>query len=191
MGCHTWFYKKVNPQPTREDKINQFIEQTGEYCKRLETALNNDGFDWEDVDKWYPYGDRASVEKRLSEYKWMLENVEHYDDDSFIKNSDSPYIRDYFYEIVEDWLAPIDEDSKMCGKDTKYDSGTTCINGIYYSRVRRYGDIFRYRNYDTVIFSEDEMWKLINDNNIIIDDETKNKLKEFWTLYPDGMIYFG
>lgn len=188
MGCHTWFYKKVNPQPTREDKINQFIERTGERCKNLETVLANDGFDWEDEDKWYPYGNRAAVEKRLSEYKWMLENVEHYDDS--IKSNASSYIRDYFYDTVEDWKAPIDEDSRICGINTKYDK-TTCVNGIYYSSVHRYNDIFRYHNYDTVIFSEDEMWKLINDNNINIDDEVKKELKEFWTLFPDGMIYFG
>ena len=44
MSCHTWFYKKVNPQPTREDKIKQFIEQSTEWCKKLEKALANNGF---------------------------------------------------------------------------------------------------------------------------------------------------
>lgn len=65
------------------------------------------------------------------------------------------------------------------------------VNGIYYSSVDRYGDIFRYRNYGAYVLSENEMWKLIDDNNIIVNDEDKEKLKEFWNLYPDGMISFG
>lgn len=194
MGCHTWFYKKVNPQPTREDKISQFIERVNERICKSEKALFDNGFGWKDEDPWFPYGSRDHVERIVDEYKWAIDNVDHYDDYSNIKSAEDemPSKEEKLYHNVEDWLAPLDEDCRNFGiKNRKFDEATKCIDGIYYSSVDRYDDIFRYNKYDTYILSEDEMWKLIDDNNIIINDEAKEKLKEFWNLYPDGMIHFG
>lgn len=194
MGCHTWFHKKVNPQPTREDKISQFIEKASERIRRLEKALSNNGFGWEDEDPWFPYGSRDTVEKTIDAYKWAIDNADHYDDYSNIKSAEDemPSQEEKLYHNVEDWMAPLDEDCWDFGnKNTKFDERTICVNGIYYSSVDRYGDIFRYRNYGAYVLSENEMWKLIDDNNIIVNDEDKEKLKEFWNLYPDGMISFG
>lgn len=134
------------------------------------------------------------LKKTIDAYKWAIDNADHYDDYSNIKSAEDemPSQEEKLYHNVEDWLAPLDEDCKYFGnKNTKFDERTICVNGIYYSSVDRYGDIFRYRNYDTYVLSEDEMWKLINDNNIIVNDGDKEKLKEFWNLYPYGMIHFG
>ena len=194
MGCHTWFYKKVNPQPTREDKINQFIERTNKWSKRLEDALSNDGFNWEDEDKWYPYGSKSAVKKRLEDCDWAISNANHYEDYSNIKNTEGEISsrEKFLYNGVENWKAPIDKDHIDFGhKNVKFDDTTMCINGIYYSSVSRYSDIFRLYSYDTYVFSEEEMWDLINANAITINDGVKEKLKEFWSSYPDGMICFG
>ena len=194
MSCHTWFYKKVNPQPTREDKVSQFIERTRERVCRLEKALSNNGFGWKNKDPWFPYNSRDTVERTVDAYKWMIDNVDHYEDYSNIKSAEDsmPSKEEELYNNVEDWRAPLDEDCEDFGdKNRKFDERTECVDGIYYSSVDRYNDIFRYRNYDAYVLSEEEMWKLIDDNNIIINDGNKEKLKEFWNLYPDGMIYFG
>lgn len=176
MGCHTWFYKKINPQPTREDKIHQCVERLNKACIRLENALLNDGFGWKKIDKWYPYSSREKVAECLHEYKWMLDNVNHYED---YCNEDNPLTKEYkLYEKVEDWEVSDDE-------------FTMSINGIYYCEIDKYHDLFRYNKYDTCVTSEDEMWKLIEDNHIDISDDVKEKLKEFWSLYPDGVIDFG
>lgn len=186
MGCHSWFYKKVNPQPTREDKINQFIEQSTEWCKELEKALANNGFDWEDEDKWYPFKSKDKVQENLEKYKWMIDNAHHYEDYADFESVDDKTLskEEQLYLDVEDWQAPSEDGDG-------YDSLTTHINGVYYSHVGKYYDIFRYNNYDTYVSSEDEMLDLLTSNNICISDDVKSKLKEFWTLYPDGLIYFG
>lgn len=194
MGCHTWFYKKVNPQPTREDKVSQFIERTRERVCRLEKALSNNGFGWDNKEPWFPYNSRDSVERMVDEYKWALDNADHYENYSDIKSAEDeiPSKEEKLYNSVENWLAPLDEDCWDFGiKNSKFDERTKCIDGIYYSRVDRYDDIFRYHNYGAYVLSEDEMRKLIDDNKIIVNDKAKKKLKEFWNLYPDGMIYFG
>ena len=182
MGCHSWFYKKVNPQPTREDKINQFIEQSTEWCKELENALVNNGFFHEDEDKWYPFKSKDKVQENLEKYKWMIDNANHYEDYADVEKTLSKEAR--LYLDVEDWQAPSEDGNG-------FDTLTMHINGVYYTHVDKYNDIFRYNNYDTYVLSEDEMWDLLTSNNICISDDVKSKLKEFWTLYPDGAIYFG
>ena len=186
MGCHTWFFKKVNPQPTREDKINQFIEQSSEWCKKIENALTNNGFDLEDEDKWYPFTSKYAAQENLEKYKWMISNAYHYEDYADFESADDKTLskEEQLYMDIENWQAPFED-----GKG--YNSLTIHINGVYYSHVGKYYDIFRYNNYDTCVSSKDEMWNLITSNDIIINDDVKSKLKEFWTLYPDGVIYFG
>ena len=187
MGCHTWFYKKVNPQPTREDKIKQFIEQTTAWCKKIETALANNGFyPEEDGYVWFPFKSKDEVQENLEKYKWMIDNAHHYEDYADVESADDKTLskEEQLYLDIENWQAP-SEDGKG------YDSLTININGIYYSNVSKYNDIFRYNNYDTYISSEDEMWDLLTSNNIYISDDVKKKLKEFWLLYPEGLIYFG
>ena len=195
MGCHTWFYKKVNPQPTEEDKIQQFLAKTKSFRQKLVKATENGGFEY-DVNKkeWYPYNKREDVENAITDIDWMLQHVNEYKkfDPNIYSGIDYEIGVDLF-ESVNHWLATIDDDSRddFWDKNAKYDDLTMSIDGIYYSNVRRYDDIFRYHNYDSYVMSEDEMWKLIEDNNIEITEGVKDKLKEFWSLYPDGMIYFG
>ena len=189
MGCHSWFYKKVNPQPTREDKINQFIEQSTEWCKELEKALANNGFGWgdeDDEDKWFPFESKDATQENLEKNKWMISNAHHYEDYANFESADDKTLskEEQLYLDVEDWQAPSEDGNG-------FDTLTMHINGVYYSHVGKYYDIFRYNNYDTYVSSEDEMWNLITSNNIYISDDVKSKLKEFWSLYPDGVIYFG
>lgn len=186
MSCHTYFYKKINPQPTREEKINQFKEQATEWCKKLEKALANNGFDPEDEDTWYPFDSKCTTQENLEKYRWMISNAYHYEDYANFESADDKTLskEEQLYLDIENWQAS-SEDGKG------YNSLTIQINGIYYSNVSKYNDIFRYNNYDTYISSENEMWKLIISNNICISDDVKEKLKEFWLLYPEGLIYFG
>ena len=114
----------------------------------------------------------------------MINNAPHYEDYADVESADDKTLSKeaQLYLDIENWQAP-SEDGKG------YDSPTIQINGIYYSNVRKYNDIFRHNKYDTYISSKDEMWKLIISNNICISDDVKKKLKEFWLLYPEGLIY--
>ena len=194
MGCHTWFYKKVNPQPTEEDKIQQFLETARNLRKHIADGLSKGGFEYHTrEDNWYPFKTREEVEQRLVDIDWMMQHASEYkkfkpDIFSSIRNE----VGVDLFESVNHWFAPIDVDSmdEFYNKNEKYDYLTKCVNGIYYSNVRRYDDLFRYGKYGECLFSEEQMWKLIEDNKIEINDGVKDKLKEFWSLYPDGIIYF-
>lgn len=53
-------------------------------------------------------------------------------------------------------------------------------------------DIFRIGGYpEDKLFSYDETENFCVVHNIELDDNQKERLKEFWTEYPDGMIRFG
>ena len=116
----------------------------------------------------------------------MIDNAHHYEDYAdFESANDKPISKEeQLYLDVENCQAPSEDGNGL-------DPLTIRIHGVYYTHVGKYDDIFRYNNYDTYVTSEDEMWNLIASNNICISDDMKNKLKEFWTLYPDGVIYFG
>lgn len=196
MGCHTWFYKKVKNQPTDEDKIRFFKERQTKWLNLLETAVKDGGFKYSYTDEleWYPYNNADEASKDIEKVKWMLENVDHFKDfeenykmDEFLETKES----ELYYTVVYVWKAPIDENSKPVFEDDDVDDLTVYRNGIYYSSVHRYDDCFRYHKYDTEVNSKETTFKLIEDNNIKITDDTRNKLEEFWTLYPDGLIMFG
>lgn len=194
MGCHTWFYKKVKNQPNDNDKIKFYKDRMTKFLGRLKSAIKDGGFKYPHTNKldWYPYKNKKEVLKAIEGLKWMLENVDHFKDfeenyknDVMLKTKES----ELYYSVVYTWKAPIDEDSGET--DDEFDDLTVLYNGEYYSSVRRYDDCFRYYKYDTYVDSREATFKLIEDNNIEITDETRNKLEEFWTLYPDGLIMFG
>ena len=193
MGCYTWFYKKVKNQPTDEDKIRFFKNRQTKWLQRLETAVKDGGMYPNEEDKWFPFNNENEVLKRIEEIKWMLENVVNFKD--FEENFKNDKYRGskeatLYYMVVYQWKAPIDEDSRKSYSNDEFDDLTVLYNKEYYVNVRRYSDCFRYNGHVMVVDSKEETFKLIEDNNIEITDESKKKPEEFWTLYPDGLIMF-
>lgn len=58
--------------------------------------------------------------------------------------------------------------------------------------VPEYGDLFRVENYPSkVIHNKRELRKFLKSRYFELDQNKLDKLHEFWTKYPDGVIKFG
>ena len=91
------------------------------------------------------------------------------------------YIKEFDKESIEDFL------DKKFNKICIYNR----FNGDYYINID-YPNLFRVGGYpDIVLRSYEETIKYINVYKAEITNENKQKLKEFWKKYPDGIIEFG
>lgn len=166
MGCHTWFYKKI--ENISDDNVRKTV------IKGIQSELDF-------LDKLI--NDRNSLDKKLLESypEWTpgyaKENITHWNKvmDSVKNNTiDKEELYDYYC----DW------DSDLID----------FVEGRGWYKQTEYHDIFRKYGYpEDKLFSLEETLSYINntENNCDVYDYTNEKLKEFWNKYPDGMIYFG
>jgi hypothetical protein len=167
MGCHTWFYKKVDPQPTYEEVKTYVIDRIKKEIDFDERLIS----------------DRNSFDSELLETypEWTSEHGQ------------------YCKEINERKLRIVSSNYcklAVCNKYKYNDNLTIYIEGkgfYVYSHDLPH-DIFRKYGYpDDKLFSLQETLDYINniENQCTVYDYTVQKLTEFWTKYPDGVIKFG
>ena len=213
MGCHTWTYKPVKVQPTEQDKIAYFQKDAQHMMSAISMVI--DGTYWDtfgemnksleqlkETQPFYPYNSIDDAEKAFHDWKWFYENSEKYkqykhcvQDD--INNKVPVFSRESeLYQMVMNWKAPVDNDSKVDYSDSQVDELTIFDEqtGLYYTSVHRYNDMFRYYDYEQDnIHSLQETLELIKTNSTKAElyDDSMNKINEFWREYPDGLIQFG
>lgn len=161
MGCHTWFYRKV--ERTQEEAKQRCLKKL-RYAEQLNLKILNDkhynGIDWEG---YYGYTDESLI-KENAVLQRQIRMVE----------------KDLCQRAV--WDRQNDEVLK------EYVDG----KGFYLEAP--FHDVFRRGGYpDDKLFSLEETLAYINnkENYCEIFDDTVETLKQFWELYPDGMICFG
>lgn len=183
MGCHTWFYKKIEPQPTRDDKISAFVKRRKNFRDKCVKALENKGFQYQDEKSWYPFYSELEVLERINLIDWQLENVDHYDDYKFD------------VDTLTDEQNLTKEQELYCDVESygynAFSTNTTEHKGIYYEEVDHYFDAFRFHDYGRVLESKSETYKLLENENCKKWDDTYNLIDEFWQKYPDGIIELG
>jgi hypothetical protein len=166
MGCHTWFYKKVKG-PTREEAIEKIrIAHEKEVAFLRRMIADRESID-ADLLEAYPEWTPVYAQERIPYWESELENLKDpaLSDDDVFKN----YIS-IGYDIK----------SYIAGK------------GFYSSTDELPHDLFRKYNYpEDQLFSLDETLEYIRNNECTTYEWTEEKLKEFWTNHPDGMISFG
>jgi hypothetical protein len=213
MGCHTWTYKPLKVQPTEQDKIACFQKDAQHMMSAISMVI--DGTYWDtfgemnksleqlkETQSFYPYNSIDDAEKAFHDWKWFYENSEKYkqykhcvQDD--INNKVPVFSRESeLYQMVMNWKAPVDNDSKCDYSDSQVDELTIFDEqtGLYYTSVRRYNDMFRYYDYEQDnIHSLQETLELIKTNSTKAElyDDSMDKINEFWREYPDGLIQFG
>lgn len=165
MGCHTWTYTKLEPQPTWEDIKKNVIEQFEDEVSFGEQLMN----------------DRESINPKLLEAypEWNYEFGQR------LKDINERRLR----------LVKNDRCKEACYNryDTK-DFSYNYANGIYYVKVRGFHDMFRRNGYpNDKLFSLQETLDYINnkDNNCTVYEDTIELLEAFWSTCPNGMIDFG
>ena len=183
MGCHTWFYKLIDEQPTKEEKVRSFVERFSKFRDKCREALKNGGFSYRDGLDWYPYEDRKEVVKYLERLDWMIENASRYED--FKKDYDSI-----------DWhsCVPMTKEQELYAAVDYYSQDDSIVikhDGKYYMNVPAYGDAFRFHEYGKVLESKDATYKLLENETCWKDGRTYDLVDEFWEKYPDGIIELG
>ncbi len=190
MGCHTWGYRKISPQPTKEQITKAFKELFQRMIDNCKGILSNKHFNYDDDNSIYKSQEEA--EQDLKNLQWFLENCEHSDDykvnyENDLKNNDGELsIESELYELKHD-LSIFDETiSPLRIFDEK--------TNAYYIETEDYYKDNMFRCYDwnqENLHSREETLKLIENNNNTVEDVNIDKVNEFWDKYPDGLIDFG
>ena len=191
MGCLTWGYKRMNPQPTDAQltkKLKDYCIDNYNFCKDI--VINNKHvLDDKYEDPYYPFKTLDEAKKALIDYKWALDNCEHSDDykanyENDIKNNVDPLsIEAELY--IKKYSPYCDENEPMI----IYDEQT---HAFYMETDEGYGNNM-FRCYDWSqenLHSREETLICIKENKNV-EDVNIDKINEFWDKYPDGLLDFG
>ncbi len=165
MGCHTWFYKRIDHNP-------EYAHVQSYVAAKIKESVDLNQ-KWVDDPQ-----DPEYLEMSLIYTEWTPE---------YIKHCLELYSRQL--RMVEKGLCKEAVFYKYCSyKDYTYVPG----KGFYIEAD--YHDLFRHYSFnDTKLFSMEETVAFITDhkNACTFEDYTERKLIEFWNKHPDGMIDFG
>lgn len=171
MGCHTWFYKKIEG-PTDEqvkEKIIQRIDGELDFLERL--IVNRSSID-EDLLEAYPEWTPEYAEEQVPYWdnlRLQISNGEMSRQEMMDLYSEM----NYFGEGIMD-----------------YAEG----RGWFLSSNDLPHDLFRKYGYpEDRLFSLEETLEYIRDpkKECVVYDHTVSELEKFWKENPDGMITFG
>jgi hypothetical protein len=166
MGCHTWFYKKIDTPPYEEMK--KFVIDT------YNRSIN-------DLTRWIDNPTDVEYLEMYEAYpEWTIEFITAW------RDTDTRRVR-----MIEAGLCKEKVMNKFCMYGDKL---TEFYKGNLYDDVDGYHDVFRKYGYpEDRLFSLEETLEYINDpkNDCDVYDKTNELLTKFWTEYPDGMITFG
>lgn len=171
MGCHTWFYKKVVPQPTYEEVKQYYLNIVDENIKLYQQMID----------------DTLDAETKEAYPEWTAEMGYKY----------LP-VFERIKRIVEKNLCQVAVCNRYRNNDnlTVYENGV-----FYEYTHDLTHDVFRIGGYpndklfslqETLDFIEKYKDKIYHYHfNNVTNQDWKEQLEEFWVKYPDGMIDFG
>lgn len=169
MGCHTWFYKKedLSYGNAKLAIIKKWKKDIEKYQKWIDNPYNSE---YIKLLKYYPDFDIPSLIKYVEILKRQL-------------------------KFIEGGYCKVAVMNKYCDFISKRVS--RYVDGVgYFVEIDDFHDVFRIGNYpNDELFSMQKTLDFIekNKDKVYFHDEEgwKNRLEEFWTKYPDGMIDFG
>ena len=172
MGCHTWFYKKIDV--TYEEAKFHLIKVYTDEIELLQKWVDNPlDEDYLEMLEFYPEYTFDFIFHNLEVYKRKLRMVEN------------GYCKEAVMNKYSDGTFKVHHYIKNKGM---YKSLDWC-------------DIFRIGNYPTdKLFSLEETLDFIERNkdniygyhyNDVSKKDWKEQLEDYWKEYPDGMIDFG
>lgn len=169
MGCHTWFYKKIE-KPSYEEMKQFILKKYYDSVEGLNKWINNP------LDEEY-------LEMSSVYTEWTIEYLKQW------RDVDLRRIR-----LIENDYCKVAVMNKYCSYSD--DILVPVNNNIYkdVSGVNGYHDVFRKYGYpNDMLFSLEETLNYINntENECVIYENSIELIKKFWNEYPDGMIDFG
>lgn len=169
MGCHTWFYKKIEG-PTNEEVKTKLLERIDKEIDFLERLVVNRSSIDEDLLEAYP--------------EWTPEYAQQ----------QFPYWEELRSKIINGEMGI----SELCDlySEMSFDEITEYVEGRgwFVSSRELPHDVFRKHGYpEDRLFSLEESLAYINnpENKCVVYEETVEDLEKFWKEHPEGMINFG
>lgn len=183
MGCHTWFYKKMEKQPSYEKCKNAVLLSCKENIKYLE-----------------------HLKKGLAH----IEELDEYDKDCIRVNKYTPKKVKFEIKVWKRKIEKINQDK--CPEAVKkryphlayvYENTGLIVyhKGIFYwqggnkeEEKKLPHNIFRIHNFPLdKLTSYEEFENFYNTHDCFPpdDNDVRSKMMEFWEKYPDGMVDFG
>ena len=167
MGCHTWFYKKIEG-PTEEQIRKDLVVYFQETIQFYDSALNH----------------KESLDDLTKE---VLEGVS--DEELEVERDEFLFLYRRFAS-GEMWIDEVNENwaSSRFSRHIEYSRK----GGWYETDNSLPHDLFRIGSYpETLLFSLEETLDFIKTNKCTVYEYTDEKLRDFWAEFPDGMIRFG
>lgn len=165
MSCHTYFYKRIEKQPSWEDVKQQVLKNWIGNIIRLHQQMIDNTLK-EKIKEAYPEWTKEVGLK----YMPILKRTERMIQSNLCKNA-------------------------VCYRYEHNEQLTIFLNNIfYYTNKELPSNIFRIGTYpEDILLSPQETAKFINKNRKMIKfcNNWKTELKDFWNNNPDGLIIFG
>jgi hypothetical protein len=165
MGCHTWFYKKVEDNISYDD---------------IRDVVYNDYLDVVNINKGLLSGDIDDYIKEM------------YSDISVDHINNSLLIAERMCRMIQNNFCKVAVCKRFRYKNNLTDFTN---NSFYYTNDKLPHDLFRIGGYpEDILFSLEDTYKFIESNkdkiyfNIVVWED---KIKTFWKDNPNGMIKFG
>ncbi len=171
MGCHTWFYQRI--ERDIEEAAELALKELNQNVMFLKEMILDDFYEDDiELNKSLIETNKCLIDRiedylvieNLPRYKYIMEETE--------ANLVEEIIWEYQPENINEYIS---------------EKG-------YFVEVDDFHDVFRKYGYpDDKLFSLEETLAYINNpkNECILYEKSIEHLKEFWEKYPDGMINFG
>jgi hypothetical protein len=168
MGCHTWFYKKIDG-PSGEELKDTLLEKVNSELNFLNRLINDRGSIDQDLLECYPEWTPEYAQKNMGYWESLKSNIE--------SNMSISEMSDLLCEMTYGEITDYIEDK-----------------GWFVSSDELPHDVFRKYGYpEDRLFSLEETLAYIRDpkNECVVYDHTEELLEKFWKEHPEGMINFG
>lgn len=185
MGCHTWFYKKI--QDPSSEEINATVKDRCEKeLEFLDKLINRRNEIDEELLECYP----EWTPEWATVMKDAWNKIYHFVDGGELNIKELPEAFNAFFDegmsrdsilafLYEMWTPEL----------------TNFVEGKgWFEDTDEFHDVFRKYGYpDDMLFSLQETLDYIAnpDNECTTYEWTNRRLNEFWEKYPNGMIQFG
>ena len=170
MGCHTWFYTKLEVQPSyeevREKYLNFLDNERGYFERHISGTLSED-------ESW------LFDDKTLEDSEYTLSVLNRIYSRVLNRYCKIATLRHASYDCLN---------LEFCDK-----------NNLYYKEVDRH-DIFRIGGYpndellsmaETLEFLKINDYKIFRNSTLEQREEVIADMQKFWDEYPNGLVRFG